>query len=271
VRASRDAVQQAQAALAAAKLQAQQNKAGDVAAARGDAAARLNDLRYAEDQVARLTITAPYSGIVQTIATQSTDSLRPLQIGDVVTAGQPVVTLAAEGGFIVRARVDEQDIAQVRIGEAARISGEDLGDRTLTGHIVSVGEVAQKSDDPSNTSRQIITTIKLDRSLPFLRDGMNVDVDIVTADRPHVIAIATDAIRRDDAKPYVLTVRPIDSRTVKTPVVLGASNDTDTIVRSGLRPGDVVVVDTNPAIVEDVAVKAAPSPSPAPSASGSAA
>jgi multidrug resistance efflux pump len=52
VRAARDAVRQAQAALAAAKIESEQNKAGDLVAARGDAAARLNDLRYAQDQVA---------------------------------------------------------------------------------------------------------------------------------------------------------------------------------------------------------------------------
>jgi HlyD family secretion protein len=271
VRATRDAVRQAEAALAAAKLQAEQNKAGDVTAARGDAAARLNDLRYARDQVARLALKAPYAGIVQTLATQSTDSLRPLQPGDNVSAGQAIVTLAADTGFIVRARVDEQDISQVRLGEAARISGEDLGDKTLEGRVAAIGEVAQKSDDPSNTSRQIITTIKLGGSLPFLRDGMNVDVDIVTADRARAIALPNEAIRRDNNKPYVYIVRPGDGRTVKTPVALGPANDTQTVITRGVSAGDTVVVDRNPAIVENVAVKAAPQPSPAPTPTGRAA
>jgi HlyD family secretion protein len=271
VRASRDAVRQAQAALKAAQLQAQQSKIGDVTAARGDAAARLNDWRYAQDQVARLTIKAPYPGIVQTIATQSSDTLRPLQPGDSVTAGQSIVSVASDNGFIVRARVDEQDIAQIRLGEATSISGEDLGDKTLRGHVTAIGEVAQHSDDPSNTARQIITTIKLDNSLPYLRDGMNVDVDIITADRPHVLAISSEAIRHDDDnKPYVYVVRSGDGRTIKRPVTLGAVNDTQTVVRSGLRAGDTVVVDRNPAIVDGVAIKPQASPSPAPSPSGAA-
>lgn len=267
VRASRDAVRQAQAALRAAKLQAGQNRAGDVVAVAGDAQARLNDLRYAQDQVARLTIRAPYAAIVQTVAAQTADSLRPLQPGDSVSAGQAVVSIAADSGFIVRARVDEQDISQVRGGQAARISGEDLADKTLGGHVVAIGEVAQKSDDPANTSRQVIATIKLDGSLPFLRDGMSVDVDIVTANRPHVIAVATDAIRRDGAEPYVFVVRAGDGRAHKTRVTLGATNETQTIVTRGLSPGQIVVDDRNPAIVDDVAVKPAPSPTPAPSGS----
>jgi multidrug efflux pump subunit AcrA (membrane-fusion protein) len=271
VRATRDAVRQAEAALRAAKLQALQTKSGDVTAARGDAAARLNDLQYAQDQVARLSITAPYAGIVQTIATQSADSLRPLQSGDNVAAGQSILTIASDNGFIVRARVDEQDISQVRLGEAAAVSGEDLGDKTLTGRVTAIGEVAQRSDDPSNTSRQIITTIRLDRALPYLRDGMNVDVDIITADRPHVLAISSEAIRRgDDNKPYVFVVRAGDGRAIKTGVTLGAVNDTQTVVDRGLRAGDTVVDDHNPAVVDGVAVKPAPSPSPAPSPTGAA-
>lgn len=266
VKATRDAVRQAQAALEAARLEAEQNKAGDVTAARGDADARLNELNYAQDQVARLAIRAPYAGIVQTIATESSDSLRPLQPGDNVSAGQAVVTIAADTGFIVRARVDEQDISQVRRGEAARISGEDLGEKTLAGHVAAIGEVAQKSDDPANTSRQIITTIRLDGSLPYLRDGMNVDVDIVTADVPHVLAIASDAIRHDNDNAYVFVVRPSDSRTVRTVVDVGAANDTQTIVTRGLTPGQRIVVDRDPAIVDNVEVRPAPSPAPAPAA-----
>jgi multidrug efflux pump subunit AcrA (membrane-fusion protein) len=180
------------------------------------------------------------------------------------------VTLAANTGFIVRARVDEQDISQVKLGQAARISGEDLGSSTIDGRVAAIGEVAQKSDDPANTSRQIITTIKLQGSLPFLRDGMNVDVDIVTVDEAHVIALPSEAIRRDNGKPYVFVVRPADGRTLKTNVVAGATNDTQTVITHGLKPGDTVVVDRNPAIADNVAVKAAPEPSPAPSASSGA-
>ncbi|GAC1416809.1 MAG: hypothetical protein NVSMB5_07110 [Candidatus Velthaea sp.] len=272
VQATRDAVRQAEAALTAAKLQAAQNKTGDVVAARGEAQGRLSDLNYANDQVARLAIRAPFAGVVQTLATQTNDSLRPLQPGDNVMAGQSIVTIAADRGFIVRTRVDEQDVAQVRPGQIARVSGEDLGTKSLPGHVAAVGAVAQKSDDPSNTSRQVITTVALDGSLPFLRDGMTVDVDIVTSDRGHVIALPNDAIRHDaDNKPFVFVVRKTDKRTVKTPVTLATANESQTVVTTGITPGDVVVVDRNPSIVDAIAVKPAPSPSPSTKPSGPAA
>jgi multidrug efflux pump subunit AcrA (membrane-fusion protein) len=265
VRANRDAVAQAEAALASAEATARQDKSGDVTAAQADAQKAYEDWRYAADQVARLQISAPFAGVVQTIASETADPLRSLQPGDAVTAGQSVITMSADSGFIVRTRVDEQDIANVRLGERAIVSGEDLGTTTLPGHVAMIGAVAQKSDDPSNTARQVITTIALDHAVPYLRDGMTVDVDIVTQDRPHVLAVPADAVRRDDAnKPYVLAV--VHGRTVKRPVRLGTTSDAQDIVLSGVAPGDVLVAERNVGIVPNIAVKptAMPTSSPSP-------
>jgi HlyD family secretion protein len=265
VRASRDAVTQAQAQLASAQAAAAEDKSGDVLAAQAEAQQRYVDWRYAADQVGRLRITAPFAGVVQSVATETQDTLRPLQPGDPVTVGQAVVTLAAEGGFVVRARVDEQDIANVRSGQLAIVSGEDLGATTLAGHVATIGAIAQKSDDPSNTARQIITTIALDHTVPYLRDGMNVDVDIVTQDRPRVLAVASDAIRRDPAgKPYVLVVNEGLAR--RRDVRLSATNDTQAVIRSGVHVGETVVVDRNVGIVDGVRVTPTTAPSSAPSA-----
>ncbi len=267
VQAFRDAVTQAEAALAAARASAGQDKSGDVQAAGADAAQRYDDWRYAADQVARLRIAAPYSGVVQTVASETADTLRTLQPGDPVIVGQAVITLAAEGSFVVRTRVDEQDVASVRTGQPAIVSGEDLGAIKLAAHVATIGAVAQKSDDPSNTARQIITTVVLDKTVPFLRDGMTVDVDIVTIDRSHVLALPSDAIRRDDKnKPYVLAV--VAGKTVKRSVTLGPSNDAQAIVARGVKPGDVVIGERNIGIVEGIRVTptTAPTTSPSPAA-----
>jgi RND family efflux transporter MFP subunit len=266
VHAAEDSLRQAQAALDAAEAAAGESKLGDLEAARGDAARAEADLAYARDQVAHLSVIAPFDGTIESVATQPNDPLRPIQPGEAVTTGQALFTMSPHDRFIVRTRVDEQDVAGVALGQRAVVSGEDFGGKELTGRIVAISPLAQKSDDPSNTSRQVLTTIQLDRTLPFLRDGMTVDVDIVTHDLPHVLAVPIDALRKDDkGKDYVFVVK--DGRTTRADVTLGPQNDTQVVIVRGIAEGDVVVADKNAALLPDARVTAAPSASPSSSSS----
>ena len=106
----------------------------------------------------------------------------------------------------------------------------------------------------------MLTTIVLERRLPFLRDGMTVDVDIVTHEEAHVLTVPTDAIRQDDRGSYVFLVR--NGRTLRAPVTLGAQNDADTVVKSGVSDGDTVVAEKNADLKANAAVRPAPTPTP---------
>jgi HlyD family secretion protein len=260
VTSAEDALRQAEAQLAAARASASESKAGDLEAARADASRAQADLAYARDQADHLTIVAPFDGIVESVAAQPNDALRPLQPGDAVTLGEGIFTMAADDVFIVRTKVDEQDVADLQLGDRAIVSGEDFGGKTLPGHVTAISPIAQRSDDPSNTSRQVLTTIALERRLPFLRDGMSVDVDIVTHREPHVLAVPTDAIRKDGATSYVYEVT--DGRAKRVDVKLGTQNDTQAVVTAGLHDGAVIVAEKNDAVTDDAAVKPAPTPSP---------
>ncbi|MDP9024353.1 MAG: efflux RND transporter periplasmic adaptor subunit, partial [Candidatus Eremiobacteraeota bacterium] len=135
-----------------------------------------------QEQVAFTRVSAPESGIIQTVAAQPSDPLRSLQQGDAVTAGQALFTMASSSGYIVRAQVDEQDIINVRVGQRANVTGQDFPGKTIPGHVAYIAPVAQKSTDASSTAKQVITTIALDSSPAFLKDGMTADVDILTTD-----------------------------------------------------------------------------------------
>lgn len=260
VGSAQDAVRQAEAALAAAQANAGESKSGDLQAARADAARAASDLAYAREQTNSLEIHAPFSGIIQSVAAQTGDALRPLQPGDSITQGQALFTMAADDNFIVRTKVDEQDVAGIRFGQRAVVSGEDFGGAKLPGHVIAISPVAQKSDDPANTSRQVVTTIALERRLPFLRDGMTVDVDIITRDSKHVIVVPTDALRKDDKGTFVYVVANGRARRVATKVA--AQNDSQALVSAGVRDGDTIVAEKNSEVIANALVTPAPSASP---------
>jgi HlyD family secretion protein len=215
-----------------------------------------------QQQLGFTRIIAPFDGVIQTIATQPNDPLTNLHPGDAVTQGQSLFTIAASDAYIVKAQVDEQDIINVHTGQQANITGEDFPGQTLAGHVVAISPVAIKSTDPSSTARQVVTTIRLDRSPSFLRDGMTVDVDILTTNVQNTIVVPNAAIGRDGGKPYVYVIR--GGKAVKTPVKTGSSNEMETIVKSGLERGEVVIAEKNPLVHAGSAVTAAPKPSASP-------
>ena len=239
---------------------AQAQAAADVSAAYADAARAGHDYQYASQQAAATQVRAPFEGIILSQASESSDALRPLQPGDAVQLGQTLFTMSSNNAFIVRAKVDEQDIINVHLGQRANVTGEDFPGKTLTGHVVAISPIAQKSDDPSSTARQIITTIRLDASPSYLRDGMSVDVDILTTDIRQAIVVPNVAIVRDHGKTYVYVVDKGIAH--KRGVRLGQANDAKSIVRSGLRPGDQIVAEKSVEIVDGGPVAAAPSASP---------
>ena len=190
------------------------------------------------------------------------DPLTPLRAGDAVTQGQALFSIAERGNFTVKAQVDEQDVINVHPGQEALVTSEDFPGKTLTGRVASVSPVAIRSTDASSTARQVLTTIVLNASPAFLRDGMSVDVDILTANLHNVLAVPSSAILRDGGKPFVYVVKNAKAR--KTPIRTGDSNDTQTIVLSGIGAGDRIITAKDPLLKDGSAVTLA---SPAPSAS----
>lgn len=209
-----------------------------------------------QQQLGFTRIAAPVGGTIQTVASQPGDPLTSLRPGDPVVAGQALFTIAAGGGFIVKAQVDEQDIINVKTGQRAKITGEDFPGRTLTGYVASIAPVATKSTDPSSTAKQVVTTIRLDGSPSFLRDGMSVDVDILTTDVRNAVVVPSAALNKDGKGSFVYIVRA--GKLQKTYVTTGPKNDTQTIVKSGVVPGDSIVSARNPVLHDGQAVTTTP-------------
>jgi RND family efflux transporter MFP subunit len=180
--------------------------------------------------------------------------VRPLQPGDAVAQGQPLIALAQRQAFVVRTKVDEQDVINVHLGERAQITGEDFPGRVLSGHIVEVSPIAQRSEDTTSTSRTVATTIAVDGPPVFLRDGMSVNVNILTTDLQHAIVVPNEAIARDGGSAYVFVVRNDDA--YRQRVSVGLSNEASSVIVSGLRTGDVIVAQSAVGLTDGTPVSA---------------
>jgi HlyD family secretion protein len=128
--------------------------------------------------------------------------------------------------------------------------------------VAYIAPVATKSPDASSTAKQVLTTIALDSSPGFLKDGMTADVDILTSYVPKAIVVPNDAISKIGSISYVYVVENGIAR--KRSISVGKVSDTTTWVRSGLRPGEVIVAQKIAGLTDGKRVKPLVSPSPSP-------
>ncbi len=213
-----------------------------------------------QQQVDYTRIVAPFSGVIQTVAAQPTDALRNLQTGDSVTQGQAIFTIAQGNGFIVKAQVDEQDIINVKVGQKAVVTGEDFPNHNIAGHVANIAPVATKSTDSTSTSMQVLTTIAIDSAPSFLKDGMTANVDIYTTHLSNVLTVPNGSVVNKNGRKSVWVVRA--GKLHKVTVTTGASNDSKTVIKSGIAAGDTVVVQPDFSLIDGASAKPVPAASP---------
>ena len=265
IASDKHAVESARAALSAAQIQAGQNTAAvDVASAQAGVSSAQAQLQYDQEQLADTSVSAPFDGVVQTLGetTSPLGGTSDLSVGDQVTPGQTLFTIAGSGPMVVKAQVDEQDIIGVKVGQHAFITGEDFPGYSLVGTVVRIAPVVVSQTQAGNSAKNVETTIALGKTYSFLRDGMSCDVDIVTGKASNALVVPQSAIDDESGKHYAFVVSGGIAK--KTQVSEGIKNDTDVAITKGLKAGDVVAT-TNVASLKDgskVNGTAAASPSP---------
>jgi HlyD family secretion protein len=155
----------------------------DLADIRGKTAELVEKKVAAEDQLKRIDIRAPQSGLVHQLDVHT--------VGGVVSAGQQIMLIVpAADRLIVEAKVQPQDIDQVRVGQAAVMRFTNFNSRTtpeINGEVAIVsGDVTldQRTGASFYTVRMVVPPGELARlEAGKLVPGMPVEVFIQTTIR----------------------------------------------------------------------------------------
>jgi HlyD family secretion protein len=216
------------------------------------AEARMEEVR---ETIGFTTISSPINGVVTRVNNK---------VGEVVTGtinypGTVIIEVSDRSKMLVVAQVDEADVGEMEVGQRAVVSVQAFPKIKFKG---VVNEIAQKHRFSDNRTRYYRTEILLDNdpNVEKLYTGLTADVDIETKKHPDIITVPTQAILArevdglpldirdksdvlDKGKKFATVVyRFIDGKAVATPVKAGQSDLTHTIVLSGLKEGDKVVV-----------------------------
>jgi membrane fusion protein (multidrug efflux system) len=202
---------------------------------RADAEQKLTEARVAEIRatIARKTIRAPFSGIL---------GIRQVNLGQYLSAGDPVVPLQSLDPIYVNFGVPQQDAGQVRIGGAVHITAGDLPGSEFIGRVTAINSVVDEA------TRNIQVQATLSNRGSRLRPGMFVQVELRMGGSRPVIALPATAINyapygdsvfvvADLQDPNGQTYRGVRQQFVK---VEGARGDQVAVI-SGVNPGEEVV------------------------------
>ena len=200
------------------------------AAAHKQAEARLREIRAT---IERKTIRAPFSGML---------GIRQVNLGQYLSAGDPIVPLQSLDPIYVNFGVPQQDAAQMRTGRKVRLAIGDLGGAEFTGRVSALDSVV----DPATRNVQVQATLANPGGQ--LRPGMFVQAQVMLGAARQVVALPASAINYAPYGDSVFVVTDMKSpqgqayRGVRQQVVkLGQARGDQVAVLSGVNPGEEVV------------------------------
>ena len=181
----------------------------------------------AEDVLAKSNVRAPFDGIVYSL---------PVKQGGYVTAGELLLQMADLRKVMVRALVDEPDVARLALRDPIEITWDAVPGRVWRTTVTDIPSTV-KLHGARNVGE---TTSIVDNKDLKLLPNINVGVTIVTAEHDNVLVVPREALRMDDSKPYVLLVsgHVLKRRDVETSLF----NLTQVEVTRGLSAKDVVAI-----------------------------
>jgi HlyD family secretion protein len=201
------------------KEQALKSAQGQKLSAEGKYLASKAQLSYSE-------IRSPIDGVV-------TD--RPLYVGDLATANQPLLTVMNTSKLIAKGHLPQSQAAQLKTGNAAEIKVPGV-EEPIEGKVTLVSPAL----DPGSTTLEV--WVEARKSSPALRPGISVQVDMTAKTEKDVVVVPVGAIFKNPEGngDYVLFAGTDVKAHFKT-VHVGIRNAELAEIVSGVKEGDPVI------------------------------
>jgi HlyD family secretion protein len=147
----------------------------------------------AKYDLSKVRIESPIDGIVTRRNIQEGETA---MIGTMNNAGTVLLTLADMAIIQAEVEVDETNIPNVKIGQAAKITIDAVPDKSFKGHVTEIGNSPiQASGQTSSTqATNFKVVVVLDEKVPEVRPGFTCTADITTATRKAVTAVPIPSV-----------------------------------------------------------------------------
>jgi HlyD family secretion protein len=225
------AQQHLEAITAVGAPQTMKSAAGQLASAKGKFQGASAQLIYSE-------IRSPIDGIV-------TD--RPVYPGETPAQGTPLITVMDTTTVIAKAHIPQDQAAQLKVGDVAKITAPGAEDIDAKVSLVS------PATDPNSTTIEVWVQAANPKGL--LRPGTSVHIEIVAQVENDAILIpATGLLKTPEGGTSVMLVSS-DNKAHQTDVTVGIRNGDQVQITKGLKEGDSIVADGAYGLPDNTSVK----------------
>lgn len=208
----------------------------------------VSALAQAESDAAETSITAPIDGTV--VGEPKTVGTMAVSTSDNPTVIMRIADLSSKQ---IKAKVDETDIGNVKVGQEATFTVDTYTDKTFTARVSKISQTdtsnswdtssSSSSGSSASSSASVIyyyVTLDVDDPDSLLLPAMTARVEINTADKANVLAVPISVLKTDANGSYVI-VRNDDGSQENRYVTTGIYSDEYVEILSGLEEGEDVV------------------------------
>jgi len=206
---------------------------------------RRAQTEQARNRLSKTKVYAPINGVVTSLDIKEGETAIT---GTTNIAGSSLMTIANPDSIQTEVHVDEADVANVAVGQRAKVTAIAYPDDPVEGTVFSVAVSAKQAEGKQGLSFAV--KIKLQETDGvILRPGMSCRAEIYTHGEQQVPAIPIKAILVDEDLTRAETTYYVfvndNGKAKRVNVTTGISDDEFQEIRDGLKPGDDVIVGPN--------------------------
>jgi len=186
-----------------------------------------DEVKNLQDKIDSARVLAPVNGTLYSL---------PVHVRDFVHTGDLLGEVADLSRVRVRAFIDEPELGRLQPQQTVEVTWDAMPERTWTGHTETLPQ--QVVSRGARNVGEVLCAISNEKM--SLIPNTTVDVRIQLAERTNALLVPRAAVQTDGSRRYVFLVE--GGRLHRKEIKVGASNDSEFEVVSGLQDSDSVAL-----------------------------
>ena len=189
----------------------------------------------------RCTIKSPINGMVVLQTVYRAGEPGQLKVGDQLSPGQPFMRVMDTNDMELDATINQSEAEMVHIGQPADLCFDAFPGLALNGRVEAVGALAVGGRRLNYYVRRVPVRIAIEESNTRVIPDLTASADVHVGEPVDGVLLPREAVHETDGKSVVYVKQA--GAFIPREVEIGASNNTQVAVTSGLQAGDEVALE----------------------------